>query len=148
MRIMLDNGAFPPVREHVTDAGMDIRAIEGGIVSAGGSRTFRTGVHVELPPGCAGLFVSKSGLMMKHDITSTGLVDEGYSGEVMVKLFNHGTTDFFIARGDKIGQLVVMPVMYEPIEIVNSIKGGERGSNGFGSTDRSRHYAKGEGKRG
>ena len=149
MRIKLDEGAFPPVREHETDAGMDIRAIQAGIVRAGGSRTFHTGVHVELPKGTAGLFVSKSGLMVHHDITSTGLVDEGFDGEVMVKLFNHGSTDYFVARGDKIGQLVVMPVLYEPVEIVNSINGGERGSNGFGSTDRkSGQCAGGEGKRG
>ena len=148
MKIKLEEGAFRPVREHRTDAGLDIRAMYGDVVPAGGATTFRTGVHVQLPPDTAGLFVSKSGLMMKHNITSTGLVDEGYCGEVMVRLFNHGDTDYLVEAGDKIGQLIVMPVMYEPIEIVNSIKGGERGSNGFGSTDRSRHYAKGEGKRG
>lgn len=136
MRIMLEKGAFPPIREHVTDAGMDIRAFQSGIVKAGQSMTFRTGVHVELPPRHAGLFVSKSGLMMNHDITSTGLVDESYSGEVMVKLFNHGTEDYFVQRGDKIGQLVVMPVLYTPIEIVKSIKEEGRGNNGFGSTGR------------
>lgn len=147
MRIMLDKGAYPPVREHVTDAGMDMRAYQSGIVKAGQSAVFHTGVHVELPPHHAGLFVSKSGLMVKHDITSTGLVDEGYSGEVMIKLFNHGREDYFVHRGDKIGQLVIMPVMYAPIEIVDSIKGGARGENGFGSTDksRSRYYSK-EGK--
>ena len=143
MRIMLDEGAFWPVREHPTDAGMDLRAMYSGIVRAGQGVTFRTGVHIELPPGTAGLFVSKSGLMMKHDITSTGLVDEGYDGEVLVKLFNHGNTDYYVQRGAKIGQIVVMPVLYEPIEVVNSISGGERGSNGFGSTDRSKYYAKG-----
>ena len=149
MKIKLDDGAFRPVREHRTDAGMDIRAMYGGVVRAGGAATFRTGVHVQLPPDTAGLFVSKSGLMMKHNITSTGLVDEGYSGEVMVRLFNHGDTDYQVEPGDKIGQLIVMPVMYEPIEIVNTITGGSRGDNGFGSTGRkSRHYARGEGKRG
>jgi dUTP pyrophosphatase len=142
---MLEKGAFPPIREHVTDAGMDIRAFQSGIVKAGQSMTFRTGVHVELPPRHAGLFVSKSGLMINHNITSTGLVDEGYDGEVMVKLFNHGKEDYFVNRGDKIGQLVIMPVLYTPVEIVDSIKGGDRGSNGFGSTDRSKYYAKGAG---
>jgi len=78
-------------------------------------------------------------------------VDEGYNGEVMVKLFNHGEKDYNVKRGDKIAQLVVLPVMYEPVEIVHSIQGGDRGADGFGSTGRkpkSRHYAKGEGKRG
>ena len=136
MRIKLDKGAFPPIREFPTDAGLDIRAFHGGCVKAGQSMTFRTGVHIELPRGTAGLFVSKSGLMVKHDITATGLVDEGYAGEIMVKLFNHGNTDYEIKSGDKLAQIIVMPVLYEPVEIVDSIKAGKRGSAGFGSTGR------------
>lgn len=136
MRIRVEKGAFPPLRMHPTDAGLDIRAMYGGVVPAGKSAVFHTGVHVELPKNTAGLFVSKSGLMMKHDITSTGLVDESYSGEVLVKLFNHGDEDYHVNVGDKIGQLVVMPVFYTPIEIVNSIKEEGRGNNGFGSTGR------------
>lgn len=145
MKIKLEKYAFMPVREHITDAGLDIRAMDDGIVRAKQSAVFHTGVHVQLPKGTAGLFVSKSGLMVKHEITSTGLVDEGYDGEVLVKLFNHGSTDYSVKRGDKIAQLVVMPVMYEPVEIVNSISGGERGDNGFGSTDnrRNRYYSRG-----
>lgn len=136
MRIKLDKGAFIPVREHDTDAGLDIRAMDFGVVRAQDSTVFRTGVHVELPPGTAGLFVSKSGLMMRHDITATGLIDEGFSGEILVKLFNHGREDYHVRAGDKIGQLVVMPVMYEPVQIVNTIEAGERGANGYGSTGR------------
>ena len=149
MKIKLDKYAFMPVREHITDAGLDVRAIDDGIVRAKQSAIFHTGVHVQLPKGTAGLFVSKSGLMVNHEITSTGLVDEGYSGEVLVKLFNHGENDYNVKRGDKIAQLVVLPVMYEPVEIVNSIDGGLRGENGFGSTGkkprkptRSRYYAR------
>ncbi len=136
MNIKLDPGAYPPFRVHPTDAGLDIRAMHDGLVRSGQSHTFRTGVHVELPPNTAGLFVSKSGLMMNHDITATGLVDEGYDGEVMVKLFNHGMDDYNVHAGDKIGQLVIMPVLYEPVQIVDSIRGGQRGSAGFGSTGR------------
>lgn len=136
MYIKLDPGAFPPFRAHPTDAGLDIRAMEAGIVRARQSAIFRTGVHIQLPPGTAGLFVSKSGLMMNHDITATGLVDEGYDGEVMIKLINHGYDDYNVSTGDKIGQLVIMPVLYEPVQIVDSIRAGERGSAGFGSTGR------------
>lgn len=134
MKIKLDEGAFMPKREHATDAGLDIRAMKKGLVRAGQSVTFHTGVHIQLPPNTAGLFVSKSGLMMNHDITATGLVDEGYDGEIMVKLFNHGNTDYMVEAGDKIGQLVVMPVLYEPVQIVDSIAAGKRGNAGFGST--------------
>lgn len=136
MNIRVEPTAFVPMRMHPTDAGLDIMAMYSGVVKAGQSTIFRTGVHVQLPPGTAGLFVSKSGLMMKYDITATGLVDEGYDGEIMVKLFNHGNTDYNVKAGDKIGQLVIMPVLYEPIQVVDKIKGGSRGSSGFGSTGR------------
>lgn len=138
MKMIIEPGAFVPTRAYSTDAGLDMYAMHDGIVRARQAVTFHTGVHVELPKGTAGLFVSKSGLMVKHDITSTGLVDEGYDGEVLVKLFNHGENDYEVKRGDKIAQLVVMPVMYEPVEVVNSISRGLRGENGFGSTEWNR----------
>lgn len=136
MRVAVDEGAFPPARAHETDAGMDLMARRGIRIPAHGSAVIGTGTHVQLPHGCCGLLVSKSGLNTKREITSTGLVDEGYAGEIMVKLYNHGETSYQVKAGDKISQLVVIPVRYEPIEIVDSIEGGERGQNGFGSTGR------------
>ena len=136
MKVVLDEGAFMPERAHPTDAGLDIRAMKNGIVRAGQSVMFHTGVHIDLPDGTAGLFVSKSGLMMDHDLTSTGLVDETYNGEIMVKLFNHGSEDYNVRAGDKISQLVVIPVEYvEPVK-VEHIESRGRGDNGFGSTGR------------
>ena len=137
MKIKLDPGAITPKRAHDTDAGLDLYATEDRIVEAKDSAIFHTGVHVELPPGCAGLIVRKSGLNVKNGITSTGLIDEGYSGEIVVKLYNHGGRDFTVNRGDKISQLVIIPVKYEPVEIVDEIGSGERGEAGFGSTGRS-----------
>lgn len=136
MRIKLDPGAYAPTRAHSTDAGLDIRAMHGAIVRAGGSAVIHTGVHVELPHGTAGLLVSKSGLNVIHDITSTGLIDESYTGEIIVKLHNHGAEDYAVSAGDKVSQLVVLTVRYEPVEIVDEISGGERGSSGFGSSGR------------
>jgi len=136
LRVKYDNGAFKLKRAHPTDAGLDIRAIKDGIVRARQSATFHTGVHIELPENTAGLLVSKSGLMINNDITSTGLIDEGFSGEIMVKLFNHGYEDYSVHAGDKIGQLVVIPTRYEPVEEAESINCGERGESGYGSTGR------------
>ena len=118
-----------------TDAGLDIRAMEKQIVPAKESAIFKTGVHISLPHGMAGVLVSKSGLNVKHDITSTGLIDEGYTGEIIVKLYNHGGYDYEVSAGDKISQLVIVPVLYaglNPVEDLN--QESERGSEGFGST--------------
>lgn len=137
MRIKLDADAIAPTRAHDTDAGLDLYATDGRDIYPGSSGIFHTGVRVELPTGCAGLLVSKSGLNVNSDITSTGLIDEGYSGEIVVKLYNHGSMTCRIRRGDKISQLVVIPVRYEPVEIVDEIHAGDRGDAGFGSTGRA-----------
>lgn len=137
MKVKIDVGAWVPKRAHETDAGLDIRAKEGQIVPAKESATFRTGVHIQLPRGTAGILISKSGLNVNHDITSTGLIDEGYTGEIVVKLHNHGGYDYEVKAGDKISQLVIVPVLYEPIELVDSLEETtERGNAGFGSTGR------------
>lgn len=136
MEIMLDDGAYMPTRGHRTDAGLDLRTPKAVTVPAYGSVTVDTGVHVALPHGCAGLLVSKSGLNVRHDITSTGLIDEGYTGSIVVKLYNHGGEDSAFEAGDKVTQLVVLPVVCEPLERVSAFKATERGDNGFGSTGR------------
>jgi dUTP pyrophosphatase len=136
MRVKLDYGAFMPTRAHATDAGLDIRAIKDGIVRAGQAATFRTGVHIELPPGTAGVMLPKSGLMTKQDIVTFGVIDETYRGEIMVHLFNHGKEDYTVRAGDKLTQLLVLDVRHEPVEIVDELSEGERGNAGFGSSGR------------
>lgn len=134
MRIKLDPGAYLPDRAHEMDGGLDLRAPVATVVPARGSAVIDTGVHVELPLGTAGLLVSKSGLNVRHDITSEGLIDAGYSGSIVVKLYNNGDTPYYIDRGDKISQLVVIPVCLLKLEIVTELEETERGAKGFGST--------------
>lgn len=136
MEIMLDDGAYMPSRGHRTDAGLDLRTPKVVTVPAYGNATVDTGVHVALPHGCAGLLVSKSGLNVKHDVTSTGLIDEEYTGSIVVKVYNHGGEDYVFEAGDKVTQLVVIPVVCEPLEQVAAFNRTERGGNGFGSTGR------------
>lgn len=136
MEIMLDNGAYMPSRGHETDAGLDLRTPKAVTVPAYEGVAVDTGVHVALPHGCAGLLVSKSGLNVKHGITSTGLIDEGYTGSIVVKLYNNEGEDYEVKAGDKITQLVVIPVVCEPLEQVSAFNATERGDNGFGSTGR------------
>lgn len=136
MEIMLDDGAYMPTRGHETDAGLDLRTPKAVTVPAYGSVTVDTGVHVALPHRCAGLLVSKSGLNVRHDITSTGLIDEGYTGSIVVKLYNHGGEDYGFEAGHKITQLVVIPVACESLEQASAFNATERGDDGFGSTGR------------
>ena len=136
MEVMLDNGAYMPSRGHSTDAGLDLRTPKAVTVPAYGSVTVDTGVHVALPHGCAGLLVSKSGLNVRHDLPRTGHIDAGYTGRVEVKLYMHGGEDYEFEAGDKVTQLVVIPVVCEPLEQVSTVNATERGDNGFGSTGR------------
>lgn len=136
MKIKLDPGAKKPTKAHNTDAGYDLYTPDRVIVPAGGSAIIDTGVHIQLPPGTAGLLVSKSGLNVKHDITSTGLIDSGYTGSIRVKLYNHGDNDYYIAAGEKVSQLVVIKVLDVSMHEVDTLDTSERGDNGFGSTGR------------
>lgn len=137
MKVKLDEYAYKPSRAHDTDAGIDICAPRDWSIPPRGYCVIDTGVHVELPKGTAGVLVSKSGLNVKHGITSTGLIDEGYTGEIKVKLYNNGYNWYHVKAGDKITQLVVVPVLYEAIELVDELNGNtERGAAGFGSTGR------------
>ena len=135
MNIYVEKGAFVPERAHKTDAGLDVRTRETRLVKAHSGALFHTGLHVQLPHGTAGLLVSKSGLNVEYGITSTGLIDEGYTGEIMVKLYNHSDSDYLVNAGDKISQLVVIPVLYEDIHFKDFLdEKTERNNQGFGST--------------
>ena len=136
MKVMLDSCAFAPERAHKTDAGLDLGSPICIEVPAKGSVVIDTGVHVELPVGTAGFLKSKSGLNVKHDITSDGVIDVGFTGAIKVKLYNHGTKPYQVLRGDKITQLVVFDCRFPDVEIVDELETTERGENGFGSTGR------------
>lgn len=136
MKIKLDYWGIMPTRAHDTDAGLDLYAERDAIVWPEESAIFDTGVHVQLPPNTAGMLKSKSGLNVKYDITSEGVVDVGYTGSICVKLYNHGKKSYIVRRGDKISQLVIVPVVIPPITVVDELEDTERGDNGFGSTGR------------
>lgn len=134
--VQLDEGAYMPERAHELDAGLDLRSPVDVAVPSGCSASIHTGVHIQLPPGTVGMLKSKSGLNVKHGIVSEGVIDCGYNGSITVKLYNHSDTAYQVKRGDKISQLVILPVLYlSPVQ-VDKIEGGERGDNGFGSTGR------------
>lgn len=134
LKIMLDAGAKVPTRAHEADAGLDIYAATDGVVPSGGSCTFDTGVHAEIPSGYVGMLKSKSGLNCKHGIVSEGVIDAGYTGSIVVKLYNHGASPYTVKSGEKISQLVILPIITPEPEVVDRLADTERGTGGFGST--------------
>lgn len=134
VKIMLDEGAICPTRAHENDAGLDLYSRESCVIGSFDSGIFNTGVHVEIPVGYVGFIKSKSGLMVKSDITADGTIDAGYTGSIIVKLFNHGAKSFHVWEGQKIAQLVILPIITPAVEIVDELGQTERGDNGFGST--------------
>ena len=139
MKIMLDKGAKIPQKAHDTDGGFDLFSPESVVVEPLDSVVIDTGVHVELPPNTAGFIVSKSGLNINHGLTSEGLIDVGYTGSIRVKLYNNSTRRYYVQKGDKISQLVVLPIVpinNSDLEVVDKLEETERGTGGFGSTGR------------
>lgn len=136
MHIMLDDDAYEPVHAHEADAGYDLRTPVEVTVPAHGSAVINTRIHTEIPDGCVGILKAKSGLNIKHGIIGTGTVDAGYTGAIIVKLYNMSDEDYTFAKGDKLIQLVILPILRPELELSESFELTERGSAGFGSTGR------------
>ena len=134
MKVKLDDGAYMPTRAHSTDAGLDLYAPCLAVIPPDGSVCIDTMVHVAIPEGFVGMIKSKSGLNVKNGITSEGVIDCGYTGSMVVKLYNHGKETVTIKRGQKISQLVIMPIITPELELVDDLEETERGNGGFGST--------------
>lgn len=137
IKIKLDEGAFAPESAHTADAGYDLRTPIDFRIPVGGYAIVDTGVHIQIPEGYVGFLKSKSGLNVRDHITGEGVIDSGYTGSIVVKLYhnaNYGGKQF--RRGDKIIQIVLLPIFKPELEIVDSLEETERGDGGFGSTGR------------
>jgi dUTP pyrophosphatase len=127
-----------PVRAHPGDAGLDLVAAEAAELPPGGRAAVPTGLAVAIPDGHAGLVVPRSGLARRHGVTvanAPGLIDAGYRGELMVLLVNLGDAPHRVDAGDRIAQLVIVPVaLAVPVETAELPASDGRGEGGFGST--------------
>lgn len=137
----LSPGAAAPERAHDGDAGYDLRAAESCTLGPGERASVGTGIAVEIPDGCAGLVLPRSGLALKHGISlvnAPGLIDSGYRGEVRVLLLNTDRSAAFeVTPGDRIAQLVVVRHDEGDAEEAESLGDTARGAAGFGSTGTS-----------
>jgi len=127
-----------PAYAHPGDAGADLHAAEAVTLAPGARHTVPTGVSIALPDGYAAFVVPRSGLAAKHGITivnSPGTVDAGYRGEIRVTVLNTDSSmPYDIAVGDRIAQLIVMPVTRANFVPVDELPESRRGTAGFGST--------------
>ena len=129
-----------PTRANEGDAGLDLYACEAAHIGPGERWGVGTGVGVQIPEGHAGLVLPRSGLARDHGIglvNSPGLIDSGYRGEVRVLLLNTDPAETFrVEAGDRIAQLVLVPIaLGDPVE-VESLTESLRGAGGFGSSGR------------
>ena len=139
--VRLDSDLPLPAYARVGDAGADLVAREGVVLTARGGRAMvPTGVSVAIPDGYAGLVLPRSGLAARHGVTvvnSPGLVDAGYRGELTVALLNTDPErDYEVHRGDRIAQLVVVAVEQVAFVVVDELPASERGSGGVGDSGR------------
>lgn len=127
-----------PVYAHPGDAGADLVSADDVVLGPGERATVGTGLRIALPNGYVAFVVPRSGLAMKHGITivnAPGTVDAGYRGELRVTLLNTDAAEpYAIAAGDRIAQLIVMPVPRVRFVEVERLPGSDRGEGGFGST--------------
>lgn len=136
--VVLDEGARLPEKAHASDAGFDLFSRDDVIIKAKSFALFDIGVHINIKEGYVGFLKSKSGLNVKHSIVSEGVIDAGYTGPIIVKLYNHGTENYIVKKGDKISQIVFLAIPEITLNAVKSdeLETTERGDKGFGSSGR------------
>ena len=123
-------------------AGLDLRALLDAPLELvpGATTLLRTGLAIHIgDPGLAAVILPRSGLGHKHGIVLgnlVGLIDSDYQGELMVSCWNRGQAAFTIQPGERIAQLVVVPVVQAAFEVVDDFAASDRGSGGFGHTGR------------
>jgi dUTP pyrophosphatase len=123
-------------------AGLDLRACLDAplVLEPGQTQLIPTGIAIHLEdPGLAAVLLPRSGLGHKHGIVLgnlVGLIDSDYQGQVMVSCWNRGQTAFTIEPGERIAQMVVVPVVQVEFEVVDAFTASDRGAGGFGSSGR------------
>jgi dUTP pyrophosphatase len=141
LRRVGDRGAPLDLPRYETSgaAGLDLRADVDVALAPGERRLVPSGLAVEIPPGYEGQVRPRSGLAVKHGVgmvNAPGTIDSDYRGEVGVLLVNHGQAPVSFARGERIAQLVIAPVVQAELQLVDALSGTGRGAGGFGSTGR------------
>lgn len=137
MKIVLAEGAYLPEKAHEADAGYDLRTPKRVVLRRHDCACIDTGVHMGIPKGWYGKLESKSGLNVKYGIVSLGgVIDSGYTGSIVAKLYNLSDEDYVFDPGDKIVQIIFTHYERFILDKVDNLEETERGNGGFGSTGR------------
>ena len=134
---LLTNEALVPKKQHELDIGYDLASVENITLLSKQVTLVRTGLSISLPAGVAGFVLPRSGLATKHQITlinSPGLIDPGYTGEILIPLMNHSDINYNISKQERVAQLVLVNSDNVEFDIVDELNVTERSSDGFGST--------------
>lgn len=126
-----------PTRSNPTDAGLDLYALHDVTLYASGRAIVPTGITVAIPEGHYGQIQGRSGLAARDGVVPAGgVIDADYRGEVQVILINHSRNGWTAKAGDRIAQLVILPILTPDVVEVDELPGTERGHGGLGSTGR------------
>ncbi len=125
-----------PSYAHPGDVGLDIYAMEDIVIPPGGHYRFMNGFALEFPSGYAALVKDKSSISKAGLQTMGGVFDAGFRGEYNVHLVNLSDKPYIVEKGDKVAQLLIMPVEIVELEEVDELSDSSRGTGQFGSTGR------------
>lgn len=120
-----------PLRKHYNDAGLDVCATEDILLDRHESKAIGVGFGIQLPDGYAGFICPRSGLSSKGITCNLAAIDSGYTGEIHALVTNTTDVNYKISKGDRIGQLIIVPIIIP--DFVEDL-GEQRGSNGLGSS--------------
>ncbi len=138
LKVQVLEGGYTPTRAHGTDAGLDLYAAAGEVfygTPIGMTMRVPLGVKVAIPDGHVGLLLPRSSLLLKKGVVGmTGVIDAGYRGELIALMHASASRGAVVERGDKIYQLVVLPIATPTVVEVDELEETPRGEDGFGST--------------
>lgn len=126
-----------PTRASANDAGYDLYSIVDVVIPKGERKLISTGLSMTIPDGHYGRVAPRSGLAVKHGVAvGAGVIDAGFTGEVIILLFNHGDSEVQVSEGDRVAQLLIEKISLPEVKEVTALKQTERAGKGFGSSGR------------
>ena len=131
----LSPNATLPTRATPNSAGLDLASAYDYVIAAKSKKIIKTDLAIKIPKGCYGRIAPRSSLTLNYFIdVGAGVVDEDFSGNICIILFNFSNEDFYISKGDRVAQLIFEQIVIAPVVEVGDVSSTIRGDRGFGSS--------------